>query len=190
MKKFRLIALAAAFSIAVSATPFLVYGDEAVYDPESDPLISLSYIEEILIPKYDEKLEELTNKYDELLEAANTKITELENKNAELVEKLASIETATPDGALGQYEVVHVKKGAKILAKSPCEIILRSGSAIIVSITANGVNNMTNGDELMNAVDVPLYHALLVPRGNDGRGIQITSGESYVMVRGEYEIVE
>lgn len=76
------------------------------------------------------------------------------------------------------------------MAKTPCEIILRTGSAIAVSITVNGLNDITEGTEIYNAEDIPLYHSLLVPRGDDGRGIQITSPDAYIMVRGEYEIVQ
>ena len=190
MKKTKIIALAAAFSLTLSALPLLVNGDEAVYNPENDPLISLSYLNEVVLPTYDEKLATLeekitaltktTAKLEESLTAANTEIATLKSQIGE-----------APQGSgLGQYEVVHLKKSAKLLAKSPCEIILRTGSAIIVSITANGLNDISTGEELLNAVNVPLYHCLLVPRGDDGRGIQITSGDAYVMVRGEYEIIE
>ena len=193
MNKKRIIALAAAVSLTVTALPMLVFGDETTFDLESDPLISLSYIEEILKPAYDEKIEALTKEnkaltekltaFDEALKKAGETITALETK-------ITDLEENEPAAALGQYEVVHIKKGAKLLAKSPCELILRSGSGIVVSITANGINDFSEGVELMNAEEIPLYHGLLVPRGDDGRGIQITSNEAYVMVRGEYEIVE
>ncbi len=193
MNKTKIIALAAAVSLTVTALPMLVSGDETTFDLESDPLISLSYIEEILTPAYDEKIaelikenKELTEKltaFEETLKKASETITALEGKITEL-------ETAEPSAALGQYEVVHMNKGAKLIAKSPCELILRSGSGIVVSITSNGINDFSDGTELMNAEEIPLYHGLLIPRGNDGRGIQITSNEAYVMVRGEYEIVE
>ncbi len=190
MNKTKIIALAAAFSIALSALPLLANGDEATYNPEEDPLVSLSYINEVVISAYDKKIEELEakiagatdiiTKLQESLDAANTEIEALKNNTSEVPQ----------GGALGQYEVVHLSNGSKLLAMSPCEIILRTGSAIVVSITANGLNDITTGDELLNAVNVPLYHCLLVPRGDDGRGIQITSGDAYVMVRGDYKIVE
>lgn len=195
MKKYKIIALAAALSIAVTATPMLVHGDESVYDSANDPLISLSYIEKVLTPEYDKKLVELTDKYDDAVEI----ITMLQSTLTSTEEKLAALEKKLSDGgtssdgttsAASTYEVVYLNKGAKLLAKTPCEIILRTGSARIVSITANGLNDITGGDELLNAASVPLYHLLLVPRGNDGRGIEITSNDAYVMVRGEYEIVE
>lgn len=197
MYKPRIIAAAAATALLTSALALFVQGDELIYDSQSDPLVSLSYINEVVIAEYDKKLAEindkisvLTKKNTELetekstlqasLVIANAKLTELEKQLEELKN--------APDGS--QFEVICLQKGQKLLATSPCELILRSGAAIVVSITTNGVNDMTDGTELMNAAAAPLYHSLLVPRGNDGRGIQVTSNEAYIMVRGGYQIVD
>jgi hypothetical protein len=32
-------------------------------------------------------------------------------------------------------------------------------------------------------------HSCIIPRGSDGRGVEAISGEVYILVRGEYEIV-
>lgn len=189
MKKFRYMALAAALSLSMCTLPMLVHGDEKLYDPENDPLVSLSYIDEVVKPEYEAKIKELSDiiteltdtviALDEKLAAANEKIAAISGENPEVTENASSL-----------YEVVRLDKGAKLLAKSPCEIILRSGTAIAVSMIENGLNNITDGSELLNAAEIPLYNCLLVPRGDDGRGIQITSIEAYVMVRGDYEVVE
>lgn len=189
MKNTKIIALAAAFSLTLTAFPLLVSGDEEIYDSENDPLVSLSYITEVVTPAYDKKIEELTDIIDEL----NASLSDYAKALSESEEKIKELEAAISepdDSTLGQFEVVYMKKGSKLLADSPCEIILRSGSAIVVSITVNGLNNVTDGSELLNAAEIPLFNQLLVPRGGDGRGIQITSEDAYVMVRGDYQIVE
>lgn len=188
MKRTKIIALAAAFSVTLTALPMLVYGDVQTYDPENDPLVSLSYIDEVVRPEYDEKieeLEELISELDSVIGGLNKSLGKANDKINELEKKLAAAPEAASDG----YEVVYMTQGTKLLAQSPCEIILRSGSAIVVSITSNGLNNITNGTELLNAADVPLYNCLIVPRGGDGRGIHVTSADAYVMVRGDYQIV-
>ncbi len=196
MKTYKLIALAAAFSLTLTAFPMLVTGDDAEYDPDNDPLVSLSYITEVVTPSYDKKISELTDTIDELtqtLTELNESFEKLEDQLDESEAKIAELEealAASGGSKLGGFEVVYMKKGGKLLAESPCEIILRSGSAIVVSITVNGLNNVSDGTELLNAADVPLFNQLLVPRGGDGRGIQITSEDAYVMVRGDYTIVE
>lgn len=189
MKKTRIFALSAAFATALSAFPMFVSGDEAIYNSEDDPLVSLSYINEVITPAYDEKIDELTETVNELLETVSDLTDALEESENKVAELESAIGTPS-ESALGQYEVVYLKKGAKILADTPCEIILRSGSAIAVSITVNGLNNITDGSELLNAADIPLFNLLLVPRGGDGRGIQVTSEDAYVMVRGGYTVVE
>ncbi len=183
MKNIRYMALAALLSLSLCSLPMLVHGDENLYDPENDPLVSLSYIDEVVKPEYEAKIKELSDI-----------ITSLTDTVIALEEKISALEGPPPeasDGTDGQYEVVHItNKGSKLLADSPCEIILRSGTAIAVSPIENGLNNITDGSELLNAAEIPLYNCLLVPRGGDGRGIQITSEGAYVMVRGEYQIVE
>ncbi len=188
MKKEKLIALAAALAVTVTITPILVSGDEAAYSSTDDPLVSLSYINEVVTPEYDKKISELTEKVDALSQT----IVLMQSELTSAKEKLDALESGdtTQASAAGQYEVVYLQKGAKLMASSPCEIILRTGNAIAVSIISNGLNDITNGTEIYNAEEIPLYHCLLVPRGGDGRGIQITSPDAYVMVRGEYEIVQ
>lgn len=191
MKKTHLIALAAAFSLTLSSLPLLVSGGSNEYDPSDDPLVSLSYINEVLVPSYDKKIAELEDTVDELnasLKIMQESLTAADAKIASLEAELEKVPEDTGNDAA--FEVVYLKGGAKLLADSPCEIILRSGSAIVVSITVNGLNDITDGTELANTAAVPLFHQLLVPRGGDGRGIQITSADAYVMVRGDYQIVE
>ncbi len=183
MKKSKIVALAAAFSLTLTTLPMLVMGDEKLYDPENDPLVSLSYINDVVKPEYEAKITELSSQ----IKALNSTVIALNDALNAYSDKIAELEASGTSG--GQYEVVYMQKGAKLLALTPCEIILRSGTAITVSITANGLNNITDGTELLNSEEVPLYNSLLVPRGNDGRGIQVTSDEAYVMVRGDYQIV-
>lgn len=195
MLRSRIIAAAAATALLTSALAFYVQGDDLVYDSQNDPLVSLSYINEVVIAEYDKKLAEINAKISEIAKKNETLENEKNTLQASLVvanaqiaefeKQLAELKNTAASG----YEVVCLKNGQKLLATSSCELIVRSGSAIIVSITTNGVNDLTDGSELLNAANAPLYHSLVVPRG-DGRGIQVTSGESYIMVRGGYKIVD
>lgn len=196
MKKTPIIAAALA-ALLTSASALYVQGDELVYDSQSDPLVSLSYINDVVIAEYDKKLAELTAKISEIAKENATLKTDRDSLNDSLIlanAKLESLEKQLNElknaPSASVYEIVCLKKGQKLLATEPCDLILRSGSAIIVSISTNGVNDLTDGSELMNAASAPLYHSLLVPRGNDGRGVQVTSTEAYIMVRGGYQIVD
>ncbi len=92
------------------------------------------------------------------------------------------------NGSDGSYTVVYLTKGQRLLADDALELVVRSGTVNAVSPFPNqGLSNMTAGAELLNGARVPVNHQVMVPRG-DGRGIIITSSESYVMVRGPYTI--
>ncbi len=137
----------------------------ATYDSTNDPLISLSY---------------LTKYVDEVLEPIRASIAALGGKE---------------DGSLpisNSFEVVFVEYGKEVQCTAPTEIILRSGKAEIVSpFEDQGLSDLTDGTDLKNGIAVPKNHNLLIPRGEDGRGIVITSpGGAYIMVGGAYIIVE
>jgi hypothetical protein len=84
------------------------------------------------------------------------------------------------------YIVVEVKTGQKVLGKSGTEIILRSGEATAIDNGANGISDITAGQDLMTGQIVGQNHLLLVPK-DDGRGIQAIT-DLFVMVRGPYSI--
>ncbi len=92
------------------------------------------------------------------------------------------------NGSDSAFEVVYLTKGQRLYSEGSMELLVRSGAANAVAPTANqGLSDMTVGGEILNGKKVPINHLVLVPRG-DGRGIIITSSESYVMVRGPYSV--
>lgn len=194
MKKSKLIAALIALLLAVASLSLVVFGSDVIYDSENDPLISLSYLTGIFMPEIESKLAPLTSevsgvsqtveKLTEDLESATKKIEELTSRCDQLSAAMSASNTPS------EYAVVYMLKGQRIKANNPCELILRSGSAVVVSEIENGLNDTSDGTELLGGVSVPLYHGMLIPRGGDGRGIEITSENAYVMVRGDYEIVK
>ncbi len=154
-------------------------------DTSSDPLVTMSYIEQVLAPRIkNELINYIDNTYAPPKAPDNT-------GNDNITEP--PIDSATPpvDNVAQGYVVVNMKQGQKLLAKSPAEIILRSGKAIAITPFADqGVCDMTDGSELYNHEELPRYHYCLIPRGDDGRGIVAITDEIYIMVRGEFEISE
>lgn len=141
-----------------------------------DPLVTLSYINGTF--RRDLKAELLT---EIRAETAETEPAETEPS-----------ETESAASASG-YKVERLTKGQSLRAKDACEIILRSGGALVFveseeNKTAGiGLSDVTGGAELTDGVSVPKQHLLIVPRG-DGRGVTAETDEAYFMVRGEYEI--
>lgn len=159
------VVLAAIIALSVIAT--------AAYDSTSDPLISLSY---------------LTKYVEEALKPINEKIAAL--TGGESGGESGGDGTTAP-ATTDAFVVIDLKPGQELQCTAATELILRSGSAVIVSPFDNqGLCDMTAGVDLQAGTAVPKNHCLLIPRGNDGRGIKITgSGTAYVMVGGAYKIV-
>jgi hypothetical protein len=109
---------------------------------ESDPLVTLSYIEKRIT---------------ELL----TSIDQTYAKKSE-----SSSSAATP-----QYEVVFVKAGQSLILSSSVEVILRSGEATAIASFNGGLSNLTAGVDLSQGVAITKNHLLLIPR-DDGRGLK------------------
>lgn len=84
------------------------------------------------------------------------------------------------------YEVVTVPAGQSIVGKQGTEIIVRSGNGQVLASDGGGLQDMTEGIDLLGGSEIPKYHLVIIPR-EDGRGIYATK-DLIVMVRGGYNI--
>ncbi len=163
----RITKITAAFLFLLAVLAFGVSAD-GVYSSQEDPLVSLSYVNDVLAPQ-------------------------IMSQVMARVEK----EYAKADGkpeATGSYSYVQMKQGQTLMADGCCEIVLLSGSAsVLVTGQENlaageGLVDITAGQALANGSELPVNHGLIAPKG-DGRGFRITSVTAAVLVRGEYHIV-
>ena len=53
-----------------------------------------------------------------------------------------------------------------------------------------GIADITSGTDVTDGSAIEKNHMIVIPTGGDGRGILVTSEEAYILVRGEYYIVE
>lgn len=134
----------------------------------SDPLITLSYLQSVVIPQIETSL----------ISRLTGTVTQQSNN------------TPAAQTSGGSYVVIELTRGQTVTAKTESiEIIVRPGTAAsaVSPFNDQGIADLTDGTELTNGTKLPINHILLVPR-NDGRGIVITSSKAYIMVRGDYEI--
>ncbi|MBE6551831.1 MAG: hypothetical protein E7665_06830 [Ruminococcaceae bacterium] len=132
---------------------------------------------------------ELTAKNEEITSKINDMTVKMENASALL--KSATEAFSQLQGSGSVYEVVHLTKGQKLMAKSAVEIIHRAGLCHAISpFSDQGLADMTASVELYNGDALTKNNYCLIPRGNDGRGIEVDSDEVYIMIRGEYTIEE
>ncbi len=125
-----------------------------------DPIISKSYIDNVLMPQIKDYIE------------SRLKGVSPEENNGK-----NSAETFT---------VVSMSKGQKMTCEAGCELILRMGQAEIFSTEKGGIADTTAGYDLANKTNMPSNHLLIVPVG-DGRGI-IAQNDVLVMVKGGYTL--
>ncbi|MCD8056117.1 MAG: hypothetical protein LUE25_05325 [Clostridiales bacterium] len=199
--KFRIISVAAALAVTISLCPF-IFAADSDYDSSTDPLISYSYLEERL----SELQEEIESLQSEILSVDNssleTRLTELESRISdieseisELAAQLAKIDSGSSSSSSSSgsdFVEVQFTKGDIIYATGGAlELVLRSGSAVVVSSSSTlGLCDMSLGIDIMNGGLVVYNHLLLIPKGDDERGIKITSSTASIMLRGSYYVVE
>lgn len=156
-RKFKSVLIFTAICIVLSTVvAFATPGDN------NDPLVTLSYITDVLIPDLDSRIDK-----------------EVENKVAEAIQ-------SQPSGESSSFVLVNVKAGNKIIGGEGTEFILRSGTGNIIATTSGGVADLTDGVDLANGTEVPKNHHMLIPR-NDNRGMVFTM-DGIVMVKGKYKI--
>ncbi len=175
-KKFTIPAIVLAAAAAFGVTT------AAAYDSSEDPLISLSYLTKIFKTELLEELNETIEA--EIAERMqNLDMSQYQPPKEEPKEEPVPAVSST-------YEVVELSWGDALYAASACDIMLRSGSAYCIAPDASqGIADYTAGTEIYNYEYLTKNHMCLIPRG-DGRGIMADAQSVFVMVRGEYTIVE
>ena len=155
----RKIALVLAIVVSLAGV-FAVFAAEP--GSEGDPIVTLSYIKDKVIPEIyeyvDEKLEKMSSK-------------------------------PSSDGVVASadvFGVVEVPAGNKVICKAGTEIILRAGEAEVIATTKGGLADTTLGADLPDGASMPSNHLLIIPF-DDGRGME-TLTNCIFMIKGEYSI--
>lgn len=197
MKKKLRLSLVLAMTVAMLLTTIV---SAAAYDTASDPIVVYSglvkWAEEVFRPSVNETITNNVSPLQSALQEAQTKLTAAEQAVATLEQKVADLsaklDAAPSGGESGGYSVIFLTGDTQLLATSVCSIILRAGTAEVISpFSGQGLTDITSGLELNHGDALVVNHQTIVPRGNDGRGIRITStGGAYILVQGGYTLVE
>ncbi len=159
--------LTTVFLLILAALTLCVSADD-VYSSQDDPLVSLSYVNDVLGP--------------EIMAQVMAKV------EAEYI-KISDISVASA----GSYTYVTLQKGQTLMAKACCEVVVLDGSATaVITSSVNvaagaGIHDLTAGSVITNGSLLPLSHYLVIPKA-DGRGFAVTSDIANILVRGEYHI--
>ena len=150
-KKFKVATIILCLALCFSAVLAEPGGND-------DPLISKSYIENVLMPSIKQYVES----------------------------RIAEVNSGTGAGANVAFKVVEVKKDQQLICSAGTELILRMGTATIIATEKGGLADTTAGFDLANNAPMPANHLLIVPVA-DGRGIKATA-DVLVMVKGGYTL--
>lgn len=152
MKKKIAILVAVCLFIAGFAVTYAQPGDE------NDPVITLSYITDKVIP--------------EIYEYIDSKLSKQESN------------VTISDDA--KFAIAEVPAGETVICDDSCEIILRAGKAKVIATEKGGLADTTAGVDLADGCDMPKNHLLIVPV-DDGRGLE-TETDCILMIKGKYSI--
>ena len=154
---------------------------------EGDPLISLSYLEKIVLPSFKEEImNELTGVAPDL---SDDIITEQADTPAQ--ETVPDSNDSQQPVPTASYTLLELREGEYIMAESICEFIIRPGSHVVCvsPFEAQGIADITNGIEVLDGNEISINAYCLIPRGGDGRGLRVIGEKAYIMIRGDYTIV-
>ena len=186
MKKYlmyirRVVVFLVMIAMGVMSVQF-VYGRAPEPGSEQDPIITRSYLEDVVAPQIynylHENIEGLTKRIDELMN--RTQAVE------ESIEALKQNPQAPSQGESERFTVVQVEAGQKLIGGEGTELILRMGRATIIATEMGGLADTTHGQDLQNGTAMPPNHMLIIPRA-DGRGFEAHE-TVLVMVKGPYVI--
>lgn len=166
---------------------FATIVNAALSDPgtSGDPLVTLSYVNQKIV-ETKEYIGEVVNVLFTSINKNSTKIDSILQENSELRIQLEGLEGKT-GGVGANLEVIHLTKGKILTCSAGTEIILRGGKAKAVGSDLGGLSDVTGAFDIKSGEEIPLNHLLIIPR-SDGRGVVIME-DAYIMIRGEYQIV-
>jgi len=125
-----------------------------------DPLVTLSYITDEVIPEI----------------------------KAYIDEKLSDAPSSeTKPAASSDFNLVNVKANHKIIGDEGTQFVLRMGTGTIVATENGGVADLTAGIDLKHGTPIPANHNLLAPK-DDSRGVHMET-DGIILIKGTYTVI-
>lgn len=175
----------------------------AEYGSQSDPLVTLSYIEKVLLPNakkdVDETVADAVEEFEDELSDSNKTIQNYIDKKLrsfasgdvddQLIEAIAGsvLEQAGGSVTAGEvsWSVVQVPAGYTAVCDIGVQAILRVGQASCVATGTPGLIDLSNGETLENGGGLAANHLYAV--SVQGRGIYTAQGCT-LLIAGSYTI--
>ena len=172
--KWLIAVLAVTAIITVGAVALAAAGDS------TDPLITLSYLNDVFAPSLQSKVDEAVDANEEALKA------ELDAVIEEWDERLQTQVGDAEQESTSDFKVVTLTKGQKIVGQVGCEVMLRVGTAVCRSSDSTGLIDCTDATILGNGGSLVKNHLYMVTINT--RTVEATANTVKVLVRGAYTV--
>ena len=149
----------------------------------SDPLVTLSYLNEKFLPQVLSDVDKKTASREKDLSAKLTEQVKSETKAFE--QKYGTVSGST-GGTAQSFTVVTLNKGQTLSMGVGCEAMLRTGSGVCVATSNPGLVDETSGASIAGGealIKNHLYMATL-----EGHGVQAGANSTKLLVRGSYSV--
>ena len=162
MKNNRIILVLAFVLVAVVFSAVGAYAASTL-GSQSDPLVTLSYVNERLYPQLVEKISE-----------------EADRAAADVRSDISK-----SGGNTDTYSVVSLQNGQTLTGQVGCEILLRIGSASVSASETPGLVDLTDASSINNGSALKQNHLYMVTIAGNG----VKAGSSVkLVVRGDYSV--
>ena len=156
-------------AVSIAAVFVLLCVTAFAADPGSkkDPLVTLSYLEEVFFGEVMDKVDE-----------------EIDQRNKDIAKEVS----ATVEGSSGgeSFHVVTLEKGQILMGEIGCEVMLRVGTAVCYADSAPGLIDETNASTLNDGAALERNHMYMMTI--EDRGVEATADTVKVLVRGGYTV--
>ena len=170
-KATRILLILLAALLALGAAAMAAGGTAGT---EDDPLVTLSYLNEVFAAKVTEQFrQELDDKETALREALEERVTALE----------AQVPGAGKAG--GDYAVETLSDGQTLIAQRGTELMLRVGEAVVTADDEPGLVDTSTAGNLADGGSLVKNHLYMVTI--NGNGIRVV-GTVKIVARGDYTI--
>lgn len=187
MKKKWMTVVTAAVLIAVTVVGYLSVS--ADYGDANDPLVSLSYINQVVLPQanttiqnsfkttkaeFDKAMDQKVAEAKEIINALLSDYNSPENVDQALLDEVSVKLAALLEGAGGQsnpqeqWKVVRLNAGQTLKGQVGCQLLVRFGEASVVAETEPGLINLTSSNELRTGAVLATNNLYMVTIKNNG----------------------
>ena len=142
----------------------------------NDPLVTLSYLNDTAIPQVVEQVEK----------SAETRQAELEDSFSHQVNQYLIQAGQGTGGSGAGYTLVTMTSGQVMYLDVGCEVLLRVGSASVMSADSPALIDLTGGGTINSGASLVKNHLYMATI--EGRTLTASAGTVKVLVRGGYTV--